>query len=105
MGVTDLLLIVLIADAAQNGMADDYTSLHSGIILVATIIFWSYTLDWLGYQFPRLEPVIYPQALQLVKDGRMLRRNMQREMITEAELMTQVRLRCVDNIEGRRSLP
>lgn len=105
MGVTDLLVIVLIANASQKTMSAEYTSIQNGILLMGTIIFWSYTLDWLGYQFPRLVPVIYPQALQLVKDGRMLRRNMQREMITEAELMTQVRLRGVDNIEGRRSLP
>lgn len=98
MGVTDLLLIVLIADAAQSGMADDYTSIPSGIILVATIVFWSYTLDWLGYRFPKLEPVIYPRALPLVGDGRMLRRNMEREMITEAELVSQLRLQGVDGI-------
>src|SRR4051794_24523835 len=53
MGVTDLLVIVLIADAAQNAMADDYTSVPDGVLLVVTIVGWSYALDWLGYRFPR----------------------------------------------------
>jgi uncharacterized membrane protein YcaP (DUF421 family) len=45
MGVTDLLVVVLIADAAQNAMAGDYRSLPDGILLVAVIVFWSYALD------------------------------------------------------------
>jgi len=53
MGVTDLLVIVLIADAAQNAMASDYKSVPDGLLLVSTIVFWSYALDWLSYHFPR----------------------------------------------------
>lgn len=50
-GITDLLVVVLIADAAQNAMAADYTSITDGFLLVATIIFWSYAIDWLGYHY------------------------------------------------------
>lgn len=97
-GITDLLVIVLIADAAQNAMGDEYSSIPNGIILVATIIFWSYALDWLGYKFPRLEPLVYPRPLQLVKNGRILHGNMERESITESELMSQLRLQGVSDI-------
>jgi hypothetical protein len=38
LGVTDLLMIVLIADAAQNGIANDYTSITEGLVVIATII-------------------------------------------------------------------
>src|SRR5215217_2601089 len=33
-GISDLLVIVLIADAAQNGMSGDYSSITEGILLV-----------------------------------------------------------------------
>ena len=49
--VADLLMIVLIADAAQNAMANDYKSVTDGFILVATIVFWNFSFDWLGYRF------------------------------------------------------
>lgn len=45
LSVTDLLVLVLIADASQNAMAGDYKSVPDGILLVATIIFWSFALD------------------------------------------------------------
>jgi len=35
---------VLFAEAAQNAMATNYTSITEGAILVGTVIFWSYSL-------------------------------------------------------------
>ena len=91
LGMTDLLLITLLADASQNGMAGDYKSLPDGIVLVATIIFWNYALDWLSYKSSRLQRLIEPPPLPLIKNGQLLRRNMRRELITEADLMGQLR--------------
>src|SRR5689334_6028553 len=55
LSVTDLLLVVLIADAAQNGMAGEYKSVPEGLLLVATLVFWNFALDWLGYHWPWFE--------------------------------------------------
>jgi uncharacterized membrane protein YcaP (DUF421 family) len=38
--ISMLLLIVLLADAVQNAMADDYRSITDGLLLVATIMAW-----------------------------------------------------------------
>ena len=96
--ITNLLTLVLIADDAQNAMADEYHSVADGIVLVTTIIFWSWFLDWLGYRLPWLQRFVHPPALRLVKDGRLLRRNMREELITEEELLSQLRLQGVDNL-------
>ncbi len=98
LGIADLLVVVLIADAAQNGMAADYTSLPDGLVLVGTIVFWSYALDWLGYRFPRVRRFVQPRPLLLVKDGRLLRRNLRRELISEDELLSQLRLQGCDDL-------
>jgi len=37
--MTDLLVIVLIADAVQNAMVGDYHSVPDGLLLGATLIF------------------------------------------------------------------
>jgi uncharacterized membrane protein YcaP (DUF421 family) len=98
LGVTDLLVVVLVADAAQNAMAGGYTSLTDGIILVAVIVFWSWFLDWLGFRFPRIQRLMKPPPLPVVRDGRLLRRNMKTELITEDELFSQLRLQGVDDL-------
>ena len=98
LGMTDLLLITLLADASQNAMAGEYTSLPDGIILVGTIILWDYAFDWLSFQFPRFEQLIEPPPLPLIKHGKLLRRNMRRELITEAELLGQLREQGVEDV-------
>src|SRR5262245_13509508 len=92
-GISDLLLVVLIADAAQNAMSSDYKSVTDGVILVASIVFWDYFLNWLGYKFPVFRRLLRPPPLLLIKDGRLLRRNMRQEMITEEELIGLLRER------------
>ena len=91
LALPDLLMIVLVADAAQNAMATEYRSVTEGVVLVATIVGWNSALDWLAQTFPRLRPVIHPPPLLLVQDGRLLRQNMRKEFITEEELMSQRR--------------
>lgn len=97
LGMTDLLLITLIADASQNAMAGEYTSIIDGIVLVGTIIFWNYTFDWLSFKSEWFSRLIDPAPLLLIKDGKLLRRNMRKELITEAELMSQLREQGLDD--------
>src|SRR5688572_6731102 len=69
-GIADLLVVVLIADASQNAMAGEYTSITEGLLLVATILFWDYALDWLGYRLPKFQRIVRPAPLPLIKNGR-----------------------------------
>ncbi len=98
-GMTDVLVIVMLADASQNGMAGNYNSIADGILLVAVIIGWSYILDWLGFHWPFFQRLIKPPKLLLVENGIMLRRNMRKELITEDELMTEVRKEGFNKLE------
>ena len=98
LGIADVLVIVLIADASQNAMANEYKSVSEGILLVGTIIFWDFTFDWLAYHLPWFHRLFQPAPLPLVKDGHMMRRNMRQEMITEEELMSQLRQQGVEKL-------
>ena len=91
LGTADLLVIVLLADAAQNGMANDYKSVTEGIVLVATILAWDYAIDWASFRFPVVRDWLRPPALPLITNGKLQRRNMRQELITTDELMSQLR--------------
>lgn len=98
-GIADVLLLVLIADAAQNGMAGDYKSITDGMILVATIIGWSVLFDWFAFRFPRIGKIVEPTPLALIDQGRINRRNLREEFISEDELMAKLREQGVERIE------
>ena len=95
--VSDLLVLVLIADAAQNAMAADYMSITNGIVLVATIVLTSFTMDWLAFRFDSVRRFVHPEHKPLVVDGRVLRKTLNEELMTEEELMTQLRLNGVED--------
>jgi uncharacterized membrane protein YcaP (DUF421 family) len=98
LGISDLLVVVIIADAAQNAMSSEYKSVTEGVVLIGTIIAWDYSLDWFGYRFPAFGRLLHPAPLPLVKDGTALRRNMRKEMISMEELMSQLREEGVEHL-------
>lgn len=91
MSTTDVLVIVLLADASQNAMAGDYKSLPDGLLLVAVIVTWSLGLNWLGYHSRRAERLLHPPPTLLVRDGVPDARALRRELITDEELMSALR--------------
>ena len=89
-GVADILLLVLIADASQNAMSGGYESVLDGVVLIGTIAGWNWLIDWAAYVSPPLRRIIEPPAVVLVRDGQPLLRNMRREMISRDELMAKL---------------
>ena len=96
--VSDLLVLVLIADAAANAMGSEYHSIVNGIVLVATIVLSSYAVDWLAFRYPTVLRFVHPERRPLVVDGRIIRRTLRDELMTEEELMTQLRLNGVEEL-------
>ncbi|HEX2197789.1 MAG TPA: YetF domain-containing protein [Burkholderiales bacterium] len=90
-GMADILILVIVADAAQNGMAGEYRSITDGFILVATLIAWNMSIDWLTYRFPALQNVLEPPPLLLIDNGRVLWRHLRQELISQGELETKLR--------------
>lgn len=91
MGITDFLFVVLLGDAAQNGMIGEATSATDAIVLISTLAFWNFLVDWATWRFPAVERLLSAHRLCLVRNGRRNRRNLRREFISDAELMAKVR--------------
>jgi uncharacterized membrane protein YcaP (DUF421 family) len=91
LGVADVLFIVLIADAAQNGMAGEYRSLADAAVLIGTLAACNVALDWAIYRWPAMQRLMEPPTVELVRNGRILRRNLRREWMTVDELMGKLR--------------
>ena len=98
-GIADVLVLVIVADAAQNAMAGEYKSITDGMVLVATLIGWNFFLDWLSYCFPRIRRFAEPGPIRVIWKGRMLHRNMRRELISDEELWSKLREGGIDSLE------
>jgi uncharacterized membrane protein YcaP (DUF421 family) len=98
MSLTDLLLLVLIADAAQNAMAGKYETITEGVVLCATLVGWNYFFDALGYYFPAFGRLLEPPPLAVIEGGKLTRRHMRQELLTETELLSQLRQQGITDV-------
>jgi len=90
-GVSDFLFVVILGDAAQNAMIGEGTSVVDGMVLIGSLVAWNFFLDWLGYRIPAVERFVSGRKLCLVRHGRMQRREMRREYISEEDIMAKLR--------------
>jgi uncharacterized membrane protein YcaP (DUF421 family) len=90
-GMTDVLVIVLIAEVVGNGISDNFQSIGESVVLAATVLLWSTLIEWLQSRYPAFERLVRDPKLKLIENGRMLRRNMREEFVSVEELMAQLR--------------
>ena len=97
-GTPDLLVILLVSDAAQNAMAGPHHAVGDGLALLVTILAWSAILDWLGYRSAFFHRLLRTPPTRLVRDGRILAQGLRRELMTRDELMAQLRKEGIEDL-------
>lgn len=100
LGVSDLLLLVLMADAAQNAMSAEYKSVFDGLILLGTLLFWNVFIDWMAVRWPWLNFRLHGEPEAVVRNGQMLETNMRRIWLTPAELLQHIREHGIEDVRG-----
>lgn len=103
LGVADILLVVVIADASQNAMSGSYETVSEGFVLVGTLVAWNYALDWAGVRWPLVHKLTDPPPIQLIRAGRMLHRNMRSQFLTREDLESQLREAGVEDVSRVRA--
>lgn len=98
LAVMDFVFLLLIAEAAAHGMGEHET-VGDAVLMIATLIGWNYLLNVLSFHIPFFEKLVSGSAVQIVRDGRLMRRNMRREYLTEDELMAQLRRQGIEKVE------
>jgi uncharacterized membrane protein YcaP (DUF421 family) len=96
----DLVVLLTLANAVQNAIIGDDNSLIGGFIGGATLVLLNLGVNWYLYRHPTLDRRIEGEPVLLVKDGQLVRENLQRELITEEELLSAIHRQGVDRIEA-----
>lgn len=96
-GTMDLVFILLLLEAATHSMGD-YSSLTEGFIIIGTLGAWNYLVNVLSYHYPFVEKLVSPPAVQVIRNGKMLKRPMRREYLTEQELIEHLRTQGIEDI-------
>jgi uncharacterized membrane protein YcaP (DUF421 family) len=87
----DLILLIILGDAVQQGLTQDDYSLTGAFLVIFTFAVLQVFVSWLGYRFPRARPVLEGEPIVVVQDGNVIERNLRRERLTEDEIAEEAR--------------
>jgi uncharacterized membrane protein YcaP (DUF421 family) len=95
----DLILLIVIGDAIQQGLTQDDYSVTGAVIVIGTFAVLQILISYLSYRFPRLRPALDGEPMVVVQDGKAIEKNMKRERITVDEVMVEARLQQVASLD------
>ncbi len=87
----DLILLVILGDAVQQGLTQDDYSLTGGFLAVGTIAILQLGTSFVNFHFPRLRPILDGEPIVVVQDGKPIERNLKRERVTVEDLLSAAR--------------
>lgn len=70
------------------------------MVLVSVLLGWNILLNFFDYHFPVLSRFIEPPSLPLIRNGRMIRRNMRSHFITESEVRAKLRENGIESLDA-----
>jgi uncharacterized membrane protein YcaP (DUF421 family) len=88
----DLILLVVLGDAVQQGLTQDDYSLTGSLLAVGTIAMLQLGVSYTNFRFPRMRPILDGEPICLIRDGEPIMRNLNRERVTLDDLAAAMRL-------------
>src|SRR5919201_314544 len=87
----DLILLIVLGDAVQQGLTQDDYSLTGAFIGITTIALLQVGVSYLSFRFRRLRPVLDGEPIIVVQDGKPIEQNLRRERLTLEEVAAEAR--------------
>ncbi len=95
----DMVLLLLVANGLQNAMTGEDYSLPGGLIVGATLLIINFIVSRLSWRFKKVRVLIEGEPTPLIYKGRVLRKNMRSEKVTDEELQQALRENNVSSID------
>jgi uncharacterized membrane protein YcaP (DUF421 family) len=95
----DLILLVVIGDFVQQGVAQSDNSVTGATLVIVTLALLSVGTAWLSFRYRRLRPLLEGEPIVIIADGRLIERNLRAQRMTTEEVATEARLQQIGSLE------
>jgi uncharacterized membrane protein YcaP (DUF421 family) len=95
----DLILLIILGDAVQQGLTQDDYSITGAVIAVGTIATLQVVTSWASFRLPRMRSVLEGEPIVIIENGKPIERNMKRERLVLEEVMEEARLQQIDSVD------
>ena len=95
----DLILLVVLGDAVQQGLTQDDYSLTGAVLAIGTIAILQLVVSYANFRFPRLRPLLDGEPIVIVEHGKTIEKNMRRERVTMEDVMQAARQQNIASLD------
>src|SRR2546423_14133973 len=82
----DLILLIILGDAIQQGLTQDDYSVTGAVIVVSVFAALQVSISYISFRSRRLRPILQGEPIVLVQDGSLIETNLRRERLTAGEI-------------------
>ncbi len=98
LSVTDLVFILLISNSVQNSMVGSNSSLEGGLLAALTLFALNALIRMIVYKYKPVQEFLEGEAVVLIYKGKVVKNNLEKQKITQAELEASVREHGIEKI-------
>jgi uncharacterized membrane protein YcaP (DUF421 family) len=91
LGPFDIILLVVIGDAVQQGLTQDDYSVTGALIVVTVMALLQVSMSFLSFRSRTLRRVLEGEPVVIIQDGKPIERNLRRERLAIDEVMEEAR--------------
>lgn len=95
----DLVLLILIGNAVQNGINGGDNSLTGAAIMAVTLIVLNYVVALLTSRHRRFERMVEGEPVVLARDGKLFPQVLRRELVSNEDFAEALRVNGVEHVE------
>ena len=95
----DLILLVVIGDLIQQGITQSDMSFTGGLLATGVFALMALATSYVGWRFRGIRPLLDPEPLVIVENGRPIERNLRKERVTVEEVAAEARLQRIESLE------
>src|SRR4030095_9525302 len=94
----DLLVALMLGEVVDEIIYGDVT-FSQGAVAIGVIALCKYLTSWLSYWDHGFDRILEGAPTVIVEDGKLLRKGMRKERMSELDVMSELRLNGIDDIE------
>ena len=92
LSAVDLVLLIVLGDAIQQGLTQDDYSITGAVIAVSTIAAMQVGSSYLSFRSRRARRILEGEPVVILQDGKLIERNMRRERLTRDDVAEEMRI-------------
>jgi uncharacterized membrane protein YcaP (DUF421 family) len=95
----DLILLIVLGDAIQQGLTQDDYSVTGAMIVIGTLAGLQVLTSYVSFRIPFLRPVLDGEPIVVIEDGKPIERNLHRERLTLEEVLGEARQQQISSLD------